>query len=237
MQVILFDVDGTLIRGDGTGRRSLELAFSETFDLCDVGPVTRHVRFSGVLDPVIHSEMAAALGLAPALLAERHEAFMASYLANLAPACRRDTTGHVLPGVLDLLDCLQTLPGVHLGLVTGNVEAGARIKLEEFGLNPYFPTGGFGDDGPTRATVAHKAATRVAASLPDAVPAEQVVVIGDSELDVECGRSNGFRTLAVATGWTSREELAAARPDHLVDDLSHTEKILSLLIPAEEQPQ
>jgi phosphoglycolate phosphatase len=237
MQVILFDVDGTLIRGDGSGRRSLEQAFTETFDLENVGPATQHVRFSGVLDPVIQAEMAAALGVAPALLAERHEAFMASYLTHLVPECRRDRTARVLPGVRALLRDLQRDPDVHLGLVTGNVEAGARIKLEVHGLNPYFTAGGFGDDGPTRSAVARVAVSRVAVDLPAAISPQQVMVIGDSELDVECGRSNGFRTLAVATGWTSREALDAARPDHLVEDLGCTEEILAIFSSAGEQHQ
>ena len=121
--------------------------------------------------------------------------------------------------------------------MTGNIEAGARIKLEAHGLNPYFAAGGFGDDGPTRAAVAKVAVERVAGDLETPILPRQVMVIGDSELDVECGRRNGFRTLAVVTGWTSRQVLAAAGPDHLVEDLSRTEEILGILAAAREQPQ
>ena len=227
MQVILFDVDGTLIRGDGAGRRALEKAFAATFNLEGVAAATCGIRFSGVLDPVIHAGMADALGVAPDLMAARQEDFLRNYLDHLGRECRQDRTSRVLPGVVALLDRLQA--GTRLGLVTGNIEAGARIKLERHGLNPYFTAGGFGDDGPTRAAVARVAVERVARGLEKRIQPGQVMVIGDSELDVECGRSNGFRTLAVATGWTSPEILAAAGPDHLVEDLGCTEEILKLL--------
>jgi phosphoglycolate phosphatase-like HAD superfamily hydrolase len=229
MQVILFDVDGTLIRGDGAGRRALEKAFVATFNLERVAEATRGIRFSGVLDPVIHAGMADALGVAPDLMADRQEDFRRNYLDHLGRECRQDRTSRVLPGVVALLDRLQAGAGARLGLVTGNIEAGARIKLERHGLNPYFIAGGFGDDGPTRAAVARVALERVARGLDKRIPPGQVMVIGDSELDVECGRSNGFRTLAVATGWTSPEILAVSGPDHLVEDLGCTEEILKLL--------
>jgi phosphoglycolate phosphatase len=237
MRVILFDVDGTLIHGEGSGRKALELAFAATFGVVQVREATRKVRFSGVLDPVIHSGMAAALAIDPELLAERREALVSSYLEYLAPACRQDGSSRVLPGVLDLLSGLQGNQATHLGLITGNIEAGARLKLEVHGLNRFFTTGGFGDDATTRSAVARVALQRATVHLPEPVPPPQVVVIGDSELDVECGKRNGYTTLAVGTGWTQPEVLAATGPDLLVEDLGNTAKILEFIASAGEQPQ
>lgn len=237
MRVILFDVDGTLIRGAGTGRKALEHAFAATFGVEDVARATRVVRFSGVLDPAIHADMASCLGIPAALLAARREALVDTYLARLRREVQRDATGHVLPGVQDLLDRLRGRSDILLGLVTGNLEAGARIKLEAHGLNPYFASGGFGQDAPTRAEVTRVAVERVLRAAEAAREAEQVTVIGDSELDVEAGRSNGFRTVAVATGWTSAADLAAAGPDHLLENLDADGGILEILGAAERQPQ
>jgi phosphoglycolate phosphatase len=162
--------------------------------------------------------------------APQQAAFEQAYLAALqAEMARPDPRRRVLPGVRPLLERLAHRGNVHLGLLTGNVEAGARAKLAPFGLNAYFPTGGFGSDHGDRREVARHAAARVARHAGREVPPDRVVVIGDTENDVDCARANGFRAVAVLTGWCSREALASAGPDALLEDLADLEASLRAL--------
>ncbi|MCZ6747480.1 MAG: haloacid dehalogenase-like hydrolase [Acidobacteria bacterium] len=229
MRLALFDVDGTLIDADGSGRRALEKAFAETFDLGETPELAGRVRFSGELDPVIHREIARLLDISSKELEAGRKRLLASYLAHLESACGRPGKSRVLPGVQRLLERLDGTRDLQLGLITGNLEAGARIKMAPHHLNHFFPSGGFGEDGPDRAAVARVAVERVAAGPAGPVEAALVTIIGDSERDVECGRSNSYRTLAVASGWTSWQDLAASEPDHLVADLVDTDRLLEIL--------
>jgi len=224
--LVLFDVDGTLVDTAGAGRRALHVAFEAVHGLADVAARTEAVAFSGKTDPAIVAEMCAALAVVPG----ETEAFARAYLDALsAEMARPDRRRRVLPGVEALLETLSLRPHVHLGLVTGNVEAGARAKLAPFGLNPYFPTGGFGSDHPDRREVARRAAARVALHAGVPVESSRVVVVGDTELDVDCARFNGFRAVAVLTGWATEAELRAAGPDVLLSDLGDLADALEAL--------
>jgi phosphoglycolate phosphatase-like HAD superfamily hydrolase len=223
---ILFDVDGTLIHGFGIGRRALELAFVEVFSLRDVPDVRGHVNFNGALDPAIHAAIARLLKIRPETLAARRGELERAYVSHLRRTSREPGASRVLPGVEALLRDLHQRREVCLGLLTGNIEAGARVKLETHRLNRYFATGGFGGDGADRAEVARVAYGRLEALSGTTVSPSAVFVVGDSCRDVECGRANGFSTVAVATGWTSRRELEAAGPDLLLEDLSDADRFL-----------
>jgi phosphoglycolate phosphatase-like HAD superfamily hydrolase len=116
-----------------------------------------------------------------------------------------------------------------VGLVTGNIERGARLKLEPFGLNPFFAGGGFGSDDPDRCAIAraaHRAMSRIAGV--DFAP-HRVVVVGDTEHDVTCAQSNGFRALAVDSGWGDRAAIARLAPDAHLPTLSDTVEVLRIL--------
>ena len=215
--LVLFDVDGTLVDTNGAGRRALHAAFEAVHGLPDVAARTAAVAFSGKTDPAIVAEMCAALAVAPPEAAHFERAYLAALATEMA---RPDGRRRVLPGVGVLLETLSVHPDVHLGLLTGNVEAGARAKLAPFGLNAFFPTGGFGSDHPDRREVARHAAARVALRAGIAAEVSRVVVVGDTELDVDCARANGFRAVAVLTGWCSEEALRAAGPDVLLPDLA-----------------
>jgi len=229
MRLALFDIDGTLIDADGSGRRALAQAFAETFDLNETPELAGRVRFSGELDPVIHRGIARLLGISDQRLEHERQRLLTSYLAHLQAAAERPGKSRVLPGVVRLLERLAETRDLQLGLVTGNIEAGARIKLALHDLNRFFPAGGFGEDGPDRAAVARVGVGRVTACSASPHTPTMVTIIGDSERDVECGRRNGYRTLAVASGWTSWPELEATGPDHLVEDLTATQKLMEIL--------
>jgi phosphoglycolate phosphatase-like HAD superfamily hydrolase len=138
---------------------------------------------------------------------------------------RPDPRRRILPGVLPLLESLDATDHAVLGLLTGNLERGARIKLEAFGLNRFFETGGFSTDRHDRRAIARTAAARVAALHGIEIASERTVVIGDTALDVDCARANGFRSIAVATGGASPEEIATWPCDAHFDDLTDLESV------------
>ena len=211
----------------GAGRAGLVASFRTVFGLDDVdGPASR-VRFDGKTDPTIIADIALAAGLpagvAEARYAELQRAYLDALRTHLAlPNPRR----RVLPGVRPLLEVLTARPDVVLGLVTGNVEEGARVKLDAFGLNPFFIDGGFASDHPERAEIARIAHQKLSRRAGFRFPIDRVVVIGDTELDVACAKANGFRSIAVASGGSPHESLLSAEPDALLADLTDGDAVL-----------
>jgi phosphoglycolate phosphatase-like HAD superfamily hydrolase len=218
-KLILFDVDGTLIDAAGAGRRAMERAFREVFAV-DGFERTASVPFAGRTDPTILEAIAAALAVPRARFVERREELLHAFVAALRDEMARpDERRRVLPGVRPLLEELRRLAGVHVGLLTGNLEASARAKLEPFGLNAYFPAGGFSSDDPDRRQIARIAHRKLSDLAGVAFRPEDVTVVGDTDHDVDCARANGYRAVAVDSGWVDRSALERARPDALLDDL------------------
>jgi phosphoglycolate phosphatase-like HAD superfamily hydrolase len=218
-KLILFDVDGTLIDTAGAGRRAMEYAFREVLQVNGFERTTP-VEYAGRTDPVIFDAVAAALGLEPAVYREHKKDLELSFVRALEAEMRRpDEKRRVLPGVRALLETLEAREGVHLGLLTGNLEVGARIKLEAFDLNRFFPDGGFASDDPDRGRIGQIAYRKLSALTGINFRAEDVTVVGDTHHDVACARVNGFRSVAVDSGWVPRETLERAGPDAVLDHL------------------
>jgi phosphoglycolate phosphatase-like HAD superfamily hydrolase len=152
------------------------------------------------------------------LLLDRYLGYLHTEVAN--------ARGHVKEGVKKLLFNLKDLSGVYLGLLTGNVEAGARLKLNTFGLNGFFPVGAFGDDSENRNLLLPFAVERLLDSESIEVNYEHCVVIGDTPSDVECARIHGASSIAVATGTYTLEQLKRTAADLVLPDLSDTEQIV-----------
>jgi phosphoglycolate phosphatase-like HAD superfamily hydrolase len=225
--LILFDVDGTLVDTVNAGRRALERAFAAVHGIDAIASTANRIRFAGMTDSGIFRALASAAGVDPEQFAATsgslHDAYFRELTAEMErPEPRRRT----LPGVTALLEELQQRNEVHVGLITGNLERGARIKLDAFDLNRFFPGGGFGSDHEERREVARTAWRSMCRLTGIEFPRQRVVVVGDTELDVDCARANGFKAVAVDSGWVPRETLEGAAPDVLLDDFTDLPTVL-----------
>jgi phosphoglycolate phosphatase-like HAD superfamily hydrolase len=217
-RLVLFDIDGTLLSAGRAARESVIAALESAFGWA--GPGTTH-DFSGKTDPQIVREL-----VADSVPAERFEEALEGalemYLSELARRLKPEAIV-LKPGIPKLLERLAEDPRVTLGLLTGNLERGARMKLEPPGFNPYFPFGAFGSDSPDRYRLPPIAVERARRWSGRSFWGKQVVIVGDSVHDVACGRSIGVRSVAVATGPTPAERLAAERPDVLLPSFADVE--------------
>ena len=223
MHIVLFDIDGTLISSGGAGKAALEMALAEEFG---VTHLIEKLQLSGRTDRAIIGDLFRlhALDDTPENLRRLTEA----YLRNL-PACLATCDGRVLPGIAALLEALSRRDDVAVGLLTGNVRAGAKVKLGHFGLYDYFAFGGFGDHHLDRDEVAREALAEVEQRFNGRHSADRIWVIGDTPLDIRCARAIGARAVAVATGWHSKAELTAHEPDLFLTDLADAELLLARL--------
>jgi phosphoglycolate phosphatase-like HAD superfamily hydrolase len=214
MKVWLFDIDGTLIASQGAGQAATFAALSEAFGV----DVTRNgILFAGRTDRAIARDV-----FREHRLADTHEnwqVFRRVYLEQLRIELQR-RNGQVLRGVTHLLQRLTNEPANHLGLLTGNIRAGAEQKLRHYRLWDHFAFGGFGDEHVSRDDVARLAYLAACEHLQASVCPQDVWVVGDTVHDIQCARSIGANVIAVATGGATIEELEAAGPDQLLSDLT-----------------
>ena len=221
MTIVLWDIDGTLIRSGGAGKLAMETALRSVFGLRDILDT---VPYSGRTDVAIGRDLLAVHGL-PASDDNQH-LLREAYLREL-PVALKSAGGTVLPGILALLERFHRREGIVQGLLTGNVRRGAKTKLEHFGLWDFFRLGGFGDGHSDRDDVARSAIAAVKQHVGSVNP-DEVWIIGDTPLDVKCARAVGAKAIAVATGWVSLEELKRCEPDYAFADLSDVPALLQL---------
>ncbi|MBI3564901.1 MAG: HAD hydrolase-like protein [Elusimicrobia bacterium] len=226
MKVLLFDIDGTLIRAGGSGRKALNRAAEELYG---VKNACSELSLAGRTD--LYNFGAAykfATGKKPtkAAVERLHQAYL-KHLPYFVRASIRNGTYHVPPGLKRLLKRLSREKGVLLGLGTGNMEKGARIKLDPSGFNVYFMFGGYGSDAFHRHALLKKAVRRAKALAHEPFDKGDVYVIGDTPLDVAAGKKAGFKTVGVGTGFADWAALKASKPDHLARDYKDLKKWLS----------
>jgi len=218
VKVVLFDIDGTLIRAGGAGRRGLNRA---AYNLYGKRNICGELSLAGRTDLWNFREaVRQATGRKPSR--REVERLHQEYLRLLPGFVRKAWNSgqyQVAPGIKRLLRRLSRERGVLLGLGTGNMEQGARIKLEPSGLNVYFLFGGFGSDAFHRPALLKRAVARARMRAGNSRVADgDVFVIGDTPLDVRAGRKAGYNTIGVGTGFSKWEDLAASKPDHLARD-------------------
>jgi len=214
VKLILFDIDGTLVHTGGAGVKAFAKVFATEFG---VPNGTERIKFAGRTDVGLVREFFVANGIPPS--AENFARFFERYVFWLDHILAQSKT-EACPGIWELIRDLQTLPNPPtLGLLTGNIRLGAEIKLRHFDLWKEFATGAFADDHEDRDQIAHVAHQRGARVLQKQLRGEEVVVIGDTPLDVKCGRAIGAKVLAVATGGATLAELQQHTPDWAVADL------------------
>jgi len=227
VKLVLFDIDGTLITSRGAGRRAMRTALERVFGAA--GGIDQY-DLRGRTDTRIVHDVMGALGWEPARVKERLDDFFEAYLGGLTSEIGDGRHVVTLPGVSAVVARLAQSPDALLGLVTGNIEEGARIKLLPTGLWPLFRVGAYGSDHMDRRRLPSLAARRAQALVGYPFAATDVVVIGDTPHDIDCARACGAVAVAVTTGQYTRDELLAERPDHLFDDLADVEKVLAAIL-------
>lgn len=224
-RLLLFDIDGTLVRG-GPAKGAFHTALVEAFGTA--GDIEVH-DFAGKTDPQIARELLTGAGLTGAEIDAGLPRLWDRYLHHLGDRLR----GHpmdVLPGVGALLEALSAERDVALGLLTGNIVRGAELKLRSVGIHDHFRMGSYGSDSELRDDLAPIALRRAAETWSVAFRPEDTWVIGDTPADVRCGRAGGTRTLGVATGRYAAPTLAETGADEVLDDFSDTGRVVSLLL-------
>jgi phosphoglycolate phosphatase-like HAD superfamily hydrolase len=227
MKLVLFDIDGTVLLSDGAGKRAVMRAMKEVYG--SSGP--EHHRFDGKTDPQIVRELQRLEGHPDDHIDAHLPRAIGRYVELLGEELDRPgSRAYALPGVGKLLDVLEERDDAMLGLLTGNVIDGARAKLSAVGIDPdRFEVGAYGSDHEIRAQLPAIARQRVLEAHGHEFAGHDIVIIGDTPSDIQCGQSLGVRALGVATGHYSVDDLMACGAYAAFEDLSDTAAVLEAI--------
>ena len=227
LRLVLFDIDETIVYSDGVGRRAIQTALRQVFD--DKVDASQH-SMSGKTDPQICYELLIDYGFnkeqVDAKLPQALKVYVELLEAEIANAGRFG----LHKGVVDLIKLLEADPECYLGLLTGNIEAGARLKLKPHDLNSYFAFGAFGSDSANRMDLPLCAHMRAQEVFGKQFERNEIVIIGDAVNDVLCAQGYGVKSIITATGKTSKETLAELNPDYLFDSLADTHTVMDAIL-------
>lgn len=226
MQLILFDIDGTLLTAHGAGRLALAQAMRATYGTA--GDMEGY-DLRGGTDPRIIRDLLTGAGIPPARIEERLPDCFGTYVGILEGLLSDGHPVELMAGVGDVVRALSRRADALVGLLTGNIEAGARAKLRPTGLLPLFRVGAYGSDDPDRRKLPAIACERARALVGRDFARERVVVIGDTPRDIDCAQACGARAVAVATGQHSPAELECCGPDLLLPDFRDVPGVLAAL--------
>ena len=230
MRLVLFDIDGTLLNSAGMGRASMQRALGEVFG----SPGNPSYRYDGKTDKQIVRDVMRLEGHSDEHIDSRMDDLIELYLDGLrSGASSGQFDVRPLAGVVEVLDALEARKEVVLGLLTGNVEAGARVKLTAAGIDPdRFRINAFGSDHEHRPQLPAIAQRRASETLGLEIVGERLVVIGDTPADIECGRSLGARSIGVASGHYTVEQLQAHDPYAVFPSLANTKQVVETILHA-----
>jgi phosphoglycolate phosphatase len=230
MKLVLFDIDGTLLSSEGMGRASMQRALDEVFG----SPGNPAYRYDGKTDRQIVREVMRMEGHSDEHIDSRMEKLMDLYLEGLRAGAKSGKFNvQPLAGVPEILDALEARDDVVLGLLTGNIAPGARIKLNSAGIDPdRFRVNAFGSDHESRPELPGIAQRRASEVLGLSIAGDRLVVIGDTPADIECGRSLGARSIGVASGHYTVEQLLAHNPYAALPSLVDTQQALEAIMDA-----
>jgi len=227
VRLLLFDIDGTLIRGDQAGRLAMGAALEQMFGT--KGSLDTY-EMGGKTDSRIVSDLLSEVGIDSLEIRQKLPDFfllMADFAREVYPL--RDIT--TCPGIESLLERLQVRDDVMVGLLTGNAQTTAPLKLAAASIDPaQFVVGAYGSDDLDRNNLPKIALQRANELTADVLMGDNVVIVGDTPADVQCARVGMARSVAVASGWHSADTLLQYQPDYLFADLSDTEAVLSVLL-------
>ena len=226
MKVLLFDIDGTLIRAGGAGRKALNRAGEILYGVKDCCSEVSLAGRTDLFNFGAAAKFATGRKASRAAVEKLHQEYLRQ-LPRFVRAAINDWNYEVPAGRKVLLKRLSKDKRVLLGLGTGNMEKGARIKLEPSGFNPYFQFGGYGSDSYHRHLLLRKAVARAKKLSPERFTGDDVYVIGDTPFDVAAGKKSGYKTIGVGTGFADWSELKKSKPDYLAKDFRGLGKWLS----------
>ena len=223
----LFDIDGTLLHPGAGARKSLSQAiFEETKQEFTLKPGD----CAGKTDRIIITGLLTRGGCTEKEIPLLMEPVTKRYIELMKKNYNAKGDAYLYSGVEELMGKLQSMPNVHLGLLTGNIEEGARIKLGPFNLNDAFPTGAFGNDGFFRTDLPRVAVQRAEKYYAVKFSPRNVVVIGDTAQDIKCGKVIRARTIAVYRHLRNEEELKSMNPDYIFHGFDNTNEIINAIL-------
>jgi phosphoglycolate phosphatase len=226
-KLLLFDIDGTLILTGGVAARYMAESTSEVMR----APISWNIEdFVGNTDRNIITTLLRRNGASEAMTEEMTDKVLEMYLNRLEVGLQEDGVVKILPGVKRMLEKLHQDDRFSLGLVTGNMLEGARIKLREESLFSYFPIGAFGDDAVNREHLPPIAVQRAEKYYGHFYDRKDIWIVGDSINDIRCAQANHLHSLVVATGHIKSEELQSFHPTALLKNFLKTDKVITLFL-------
>jgi len=228
VKLVLFDIDGTLLWTDGAGRRAMEGALHAVFGRG--GDV--HYRYDGKTDRQIIREQMRFAGFEDAVISARTDEVLEAYVQRLELELTRDAAvSRLCAGVPQVLDAVESHAHTTMGLLTGNIEPGAKRKLHAVGVDfARFRINAFGSDHEERPQLPAVAQRRAEALWGRPLPGDQIVIIGDTPADILCGRALGVRAIGVATGRYGVNELAEHGAAAVFETLEDTNAVLAAIL-------
>jgi phosphoglycolate phosphatase-like HAD superfamily hydrolase len=229
-KIILFDIDGTILNAGKAPVYAILKAMEEVFGVNDLMPPRGEYSFAGKTDPEIVTDIMVRKNCPGEKIESGLKEVFERYIFYMKSLMADKNDAYLHPGALSLIQRLDARDDVVLGLLTGNIEEGAKIKLGYFGLDSYFSIGAYGSDSPDRDELPVILLERVnSTAAGNPFSGDDVVILGDSIHDIRCAKTVGATSAAVATGTTSIEELMAEKPDHIFRDLSQTDRVLETI--------